>query len=208
VNRDGAVGFSSWLCTFTDRNQKRSAPKNDKVEILRLFSRDASCLLFPRLFPSTSHFTSSMPTSTRKSSLGAARRAQQRAHLPFRADDLGLGKRTGLPVPTIEHKSDDFEPFDEILSRADTRAAWHGQNKRPGSSKKRKSIAPLYEDDDGGEMSMELDDYSKLRVSIRRISRRCAKFSHHSSETSARWTYQYERRRILLQYAPALITSG
>ncbi|KAF8479323.1 Mif2/CENP-C like-domain-containing protein [Russula ochroleuca] len=100
-----------------------------------------------------------MPTSARKSSLGASRRAQQRAHLPFRADDLGRGKRTGLPVPTIEHKSDDFEPFDEILSHADTRAAWHGQNKRPGSSKKRKSVAPVYEDDEGGDMSMELDDF-------------------------------------------------
>lgn len=106
----------------------------------------------------------SMPTSARKSSIGAARRAQQRAHLPFRADDLGRGKKTGLPVPTIDHKSDDFEPFDEILSHADTRAAWHGQNKRPGSSKKkRKSVAPIYEDDGGGEMSMELDDFGESR---------------------------------------------
>jgi len=104
-----------------------------------------------------------MPTSARKSSLGASRRAQQRAHLPFRADDLGRGKRTGLPVPTIEHKSDDFEPFDEILSHADTRTAWHRQNKRPGSNKKRKSVAPVYEEDDGGDMSMELDDYGEWR---------------------------------------------
>jgi centromere protein C len=101
-----------------------------------------------------------MPTSTRKSSIGASRRAQQRAHLPFRADDLRHGKRTGLPVPTIEHKSDDFEPFDEILSHA---AAWRGQNKRPASGKKRKSVVPLYEDEDGGEMSMELDDYGESR---------------------------------------------
>ena len=104
-----------------------------------------------------------MPTSARKSSLGASRRAQQRAHLPFRADDLGRGKRTGLPVPTIEHKSDDFEPFDEILSHA---AAWHGQNKRSGSSKKRKSVAPVYEDDGGGEMSMELDDFGGSRFRL------------------------------------------
>lgn len=103
-----------------------------------------------------------MPTSARKSSLGASRRAQQRAHQPFRADDLGRGKRTGLPVPTIEHKSDDFEPFDEILSHADTRAAWHGQNKRPASNKKRKSIAPVFEDD--VEMSMELDDFGEWRA--------------------------------------------
>jgi centromere protein C len=100
-----------------------------------------------------------MPTSARKSSLGASRRAQQRAHQPFHADNLGLGKRTGLAVPTVDHKSDDFEPFDEILSHADTRGAWHGQNKR-GSSKKRKSVAPIYEDDDGGgDMSMEFEDY-------------------------------------------------
>lgn len=104
-----------------------------------------------------------MPTSARKSSLGASRRAQQRAHLPFRADDLGRGKRTGLPVPTIEHKSDDFEPFDEILSHADTRTAWHGQKKRPGSNKKRKSVAPVFEDDEGVEMSMELDDFGEWR---------------------------------------------
>jgi centromere protein C len=109
-------------------------------------------------------FALSMPTTGRKSSLGASRRAQQRAHLPFRADDLGRGKRTGLPVPTIDHKSDDFEPFDEILSHADTRAAWHGQNKRPGSSKKRKSVAPVYEDDEGGDMSMELDDFGESRL--------------------------------------------
>jgi centromere protein C len=106
-------------------------------------------------------FYLSMPTSARKSSLGASRRAQQRAHLPFRADDLGRGKRTGLPVPTIEHKSDDFEPFDEILSHADTRTAWYGQNKRPGSNKKRKSVAPVFEDDEGVEMSMELDDFGE-----------------------------------------------
>lgn len=108
-------------------------------------------------------FYLSMPTSARKSSLGASRRAQQRAHLPFRADDLGRGKRTGLPVPTIEHKSDDFEPFDEILSHADTRTAWHGQNKRPGSNRKRKSVAPVFEDDEGVEMSMELDDFGEWR---------------------------------------------
>ncbi|KAH9005048.1 Mif2/CENP-C like-domain-containing protein [Lactarius hatsudake] len=100
-----------------------------------------------------------MPTSARKSSLGALRRIQQRAHLPFRADDLGRGKKTGLPVPIIEHKSDDFEPFDEILSKADTHTAWHGQRNRPGSNKKRKSVALIQENDDEDEMSMELDDY-------------------------------------------------
>ena len=112
-----------------------------------------------------------MPSSARKSSIGASRRIQQRAHLPFRADDLGRGKKTGLPVPIIEHESDDFEPFDEILSKVDARSAWHGQRNRPGSSKKRKSIAPLQEDDDGDEMSVELDDYgaSRLRLPMSNI---------------------------------------
>lgn len=132
-------------------------------------------------------FTQSMPTSARKSSLGAARRAQQRAHLPFRADDLGLGKRTGLPVPTIEHKSDDFEPFDEILSHADTRAAWHGQSKRPGSSKKRKSVATLYEEDDGGEMSMELDDYGESQLAfMSRYQRSSLSLGHRKVDLSVR----------------------
>jgi hypothetical protein len=150
-----------------------------------------------------------MPTSApRKSSLGAARRAQQRAHLPFHADNLALGKRTGLPVPTIDHKSDDFEPFDEILSHADTRAAWQGQNKRPGSNKKRKSVVPLYEEDDGGEMSMELDDYSELRVPIQPCFDDVQKFTHCSFETSTRWTHQYERKCLLFPYTPALITFG
>ncbi|KAI9510269.1 Mif2/CENP-C like-domain-containing protein [Russula earlei] len=129
-----------------------------------------------------------MPTTARQSSLGASRRVQQRAHLPFRADDLGRGKRTGLPVPTIEHKSDDFEPFDEILSHADTRAAWHGQ-KRPGSSKKRKSVAPVYEDEDGGDMSMELDDYARTSQGGPIVTNASAYFSNvrnHSSPLAGR----------------------
>ena len=140
-----------------------------------------------------------MPTSARKSSLGASRRAQRRVHQPFHADDLGRGKRTGLTVPTIEHRSDDFEPFDEILSHADTRAAWHGQNKRPGSSKKRKSVLPVYEDDDGGDMSMEFEDYGKLAMSSP---------SQYSTRTNTRRTYRYECEHILFQRATPLITFG
>ncbi len=109
-----------------------------------------------------------MPTATRKSSLGASRRIQQRAHLPFRADDLGRGKKTGLPVPIIEHKSDEFEPFDEILGKADTRTAWHGQRNRSGSNKKRKSVVSIQEDDDEDEMSMEFDDYGTSHLHCQR----------------------------------------
>ena len=145
-----------------------------------------------------SFFVQSMPTSARKSSIGAARRAQQRAHLPFHADNLGLGKRTGLPIPTVEHKSDDFEPFDEILSHAATRPSLNGRNKRLGSTKKRKSIAPLYEDDDdGGEMSMELEDFGTLcRVHIVKVFREL---------NNTRRTYRHEREWIFFQRAAATL---
>lgn len=130
-----------------------------------------------------------MPTSARKSSIGASRRIQQRAHLPFRADDLGRGKKTGLPVPIVQHGSDEFEPFDEILSQANT-GAWHGQRNRPGSSKRRKSIAPIQEDDDGDEMSMELDDYgtSRLRPAFRLLYSKQTQGGPINMNASARFT--------------------
>ena len=176
VGREGAFRYSSWRCTFMRRKSQKRIYKIGRVDDLKSARRDV--FIIPTLLSALS-----MPTSARKSSIGAARRAQQRAHLPFRADDLGRGKKTGLPVPTIDHKSDDFEPFDEILSHADTRAAWHGQNKRPGSSKKkRKSVAPIYEDDGGGEMSMELDDFGEP-------------LPHLDSPqylNTPRWSYRYE----------------
>ena len=139
-----------------------------------------------------------MPTSARKSSVGTLRRLQQRAHLPFRADDLNRGKKTGLPVPIIEHESDDFEPFDEILSQADARSAWHGQKNRPGSSKKRKSVAPIPEDDDGDEMSMELDDYGASRLHVQMSG-------FHTEKTNARRTDSCEWKCTLCQWTSAIV---
>ena len=88
-----------------------------------------------------------MPTAPRKST-GNAR---NKKHIPYRHDDLQHGKRTGMAVDVVDRNSDDFEPFDKILSQADTRTP----PRVKGS--KRKSIlpSPVYEDEDG-EMSMDL----------------------------------------------------
>lgn len=77
--------------------------------------------------------------------------ARNKKHIPYRHDDLQHGKRTGMAVDVVDRNSDDFEPFDKILSQADTRTP----PRVKGS--KRKSIipSPVYEDEDG-EMSMDL----------------------------------------------------
>jgi centromere protein C len=97
-----------------------------------------------------------MPTSARKSSVGAARRGLQKAHIPYRGDNPEVGKKTGIAVQHVERKSDGFEPFEEIMQQADSRTP-----PKP-KGKKRKSSAPIQEDelDEDGEMSMELDDDS------------------------------------------------
>lgn len=104
-----------------------------------------------------------MPSSVRKSSIGPtgnARRGPQKAHIPFRADDLETGKKTGLAVNYVDHKSDEFEPFSEVMGQADGRTP---------ARKKRKSVIQTKttriqeEDDDDGEMSMELDDSRPFR---------------------------------------------
>ena len=88
-----------------------------------------------------------MPTAPRKST-GNAR---NKKHIPYRHDDLQHGKRTGMAVDVVDRNSDDFEPFDKILSQADTRTPPRVKGN------KRKSIlpSPVYEDEDG-EMSMDL----------------------------------------------------
>ncbi|KAF8237718.1 hypothetical protein L208DRAFT_1375521 [Tricholoma matsutake] len=95
-----------------------------------------------------------MPTSTRKSSLGAARRGPQKAHIPYRGDNPEVGKKTGIAVRHVERKSDGFEPFEEIMEQADKRTP-----PKP-KGRNRKSSVPIQEDesDEDGEMSMELDD--------------------------------------------------
>lgn len=81
----------------------------------------------------------------------SAGNARNKKHIPYRHDDLQHGKRTGMAVDVVDRNSDDFEPFEKILSQADTRTP----PRVKGS--KRKSIvpSPVYEDEDG-EMSMDL----------------------------------------------------
>lgn len=96
-----------------------------------------------------------MPTSARKSSIGATRRGLQKAHIPYRGDDPEVGKKTGIAVRHVERKSDGFEPFEDIISQADKRTP----PKVKGRKNKQRVPSPLYEnEDENGEMSMELDD--------------------------------------------------
>ena len=115
----------------------------------------------PLLVLRATHSRCPMPTSTtpqpssRRSSVGpAGRRGPQKAHVPYRADDLEQTKKTGIQVPYVDHKSDDFEPFDEVLQQADGRTP---------ARKKRKShvkaaVVQEDEDDEYGEMSMVTDN--------------------------------------------------
>lgn len=102
--------------------------------------------LRPPVYPPTLPLAH-MPPAPRKS-IGNAR---NKKHVPYRHDDLQHGKRTGMAVDVVDRNSDDFEPFEKILSQADTRTP----PRVKGS--KRKSIvpSPVYEDEDG-EMSMDL----------------------------------------------------
>lgn len=104
--------------------------------------------------------TSTTPAPSRKSSIGpAGRRGPQKAHIPFRVDDLEHGTKTGIPVTYVDHKSDDFESFGELMQQAD--------GKTPAPKKKRKkSLAAVEQDDGDGEMSMELDDTGVSSESI------------------------------------------
>ncbi|KAJ6531069.1 Mif2/CENP-C like-domain-containing protein [Mycena capillaripes] len=102
-----------------------------------------------------------MPPSARKSSVGAARRAVQKSHVPYRGDDPTVGKKTGISVQEIPRGSDGFEPFGELFEHAPA---------KPRKRKKQSVPQDEYEDDDedeNGEMSMDVDspiqNYSNTR---------------------------------------------
>ncbi|KAJ7766613.1 Mif2/CENP-C like-domain-containing protein [Mycena metata] len=101
-----------------------------------------------------------MPPSARKSSVGAARRATQKSHVPYRGDDPTVGRRTGISVQSVPRGSDGFEPFEKLIDE-------HAPTKL---RKKRKVVAQDEDededeedededqyDDEDGEMSMDVD---------------------------------------------------
>ncbi len=91
----------------------------------------------------------------RKSSINDVRRGAPKAHLPYRADDLTQGKKTGISVKYVERNSDGFESFGELLNQADGVTPPHVRAKRRG----RRSPSPEADrEDENGEMSMELDN--------------------------------------------------
>lgn len=96
----------------------------------------------------------------RKSSLGT-RRGPPRQHIPFRADDLARGKKTGMAVAYVDRNSDEFEPFEQVIKQADNRSP-----PRIKSRKKRMSLAPPVEEvDEDGEMSMDLAESKQQQTS-------------------------------------------
>ncbi|KAJ3552142.1 hypothetical protein NM688_g4308 [Phlebia brevispora] len=96
-----------------------------------------------------------MPTSARKSSMGGSRRGPQK-YIPYHADDLQRGKRTGIAVGYVDRNSDEFEPFDQVIRQADLRTP---PKPKMHSKKKRAPKTPVVDwEDEDGEMSMELED--------------------------------------------------
>ena len=104
-----------------------------------------------------------MPISVRRSSVGTSRPIPQK-YIPYRADDLRHGKRTGIAIQPVERNSDDFEPFDMVMKQADLRTPPKPrmQNKKKRGANKTPAAAPPEEeyDDEYGEMSMEEDSAS------------------------------------------------
>ncbi|THH12011.1 hypothetical protein EW145_g281 [Phellinidium pouzarii] len=89
----------------------------------------------------------------RKSSVDNSRRTLK-AHIPYRADDLTQGKKTGVNVREVDRRSDGFESFGEVLNQADVFTPPHVRARR----RNHHSTSPVTEYDENGEMSMELDD--------------------------------------------------
>jgi centromere protein C len=113
-----------------------------------------------------------MPPSVlpRRSSIPGVRRGPQKAHIPYHADDLGRGKKTGYSIEPVEHPSDEFEDFAKVLKQADARTPPRVKSKikkaagkSGGRSGKKKTPARHVvqsdeeEEDGGGEQDMSID---------------------------------------------------
>ena len=148
-----------------------------------------------------------MPPSGRKSSLSSSRNGPKK-YIPYRADDFQHGKKTGIAVAYVD-TTDEFEPFEKVMSQADQRTPFRPQ----GARKKRgpKTPVPAREeeqfddDDENGEMSMELDDGAPCPGVWRRLrfltcSRRYSRRSGHVLRAYTRQYYHVKRaaRRLVL----------
>lgn len=105
-----------------------------------------------------------------RNSLGASRRGPQK-YVPYRADDLRQGKRTGIAVAYVQHSSDGFEPFEDVMGQADLRTP-----PKPKLQRKRKQAkTPVVEEDtdeDDREYRLALIVCAYTEVTIR-LQPRC-----------------------------------
>lgn len=110
-----------------------------------------------------------MPASARKSSVGNIRRGPQK-YIPYRADDFQHGKKTGIAVAYVDH-TDEFEPFEKVMSQADQRTPFRvqGARKKRGPKTPVPPVPEFDDDDENGEMSMELDDSACPNPHFRRF---------------------------------------
>ena len=126
-------------------------------------------LLPPNLTPP------SMPSSARKSSIGQNRRDSLKNHVPYRGDDPGVGKKTGISVRPVRRKSDGFERFEDVMSQADVRTPPQVK----GRKKQRIAVSPIDEEDDIDDadrtQDMDLDSQYLYTCNIR--SRRLLKLA-------------------------------
>ncbi|KAL5532775.1 MIF2 [Sanghuangporus sanghuang] len=94
-------------------------------------------------------------SKARKSNIDGTHRPLK-AHIPYRADDFTHGKKTGINVREVDRRSDGFEKFDDVLTQADAFTPPHLRGRRRAN----RSLSPPdeEEDDEDGEMDMEIDD--------------------------------------------------
>lgn len=81
-----------------------------------------------------------------------SRRRPQKIHTPYRADILETGNKTGIEIPRISTDIDGFESFSLLLDCVDRRKS------AKASAVQTKNVKG--EEDDGGEVSMILDETS------------------------------------------------
>lgn len=87
-----------------------------------------------------------------------ARPRPQRPHVPYHADDLAQGKRTGAAIDNVAQGSDGMEPFDKVLEQADGITPPLLKGRKKAKAANAKAAAAALEDDEYGEVSMDLDE--------------------------------------------------